>query len=142
MSENKTPSPCVYKLVDPRTGETKYIGTTRYPDRRKSQHQGKPRGSEQLRSWKSELKEAGEQPVFEIVERAGEKRLRKVERSVIDEHVKDGVELLNSKYAKPNGGGSATITIQHNTIKELRSMKQSDESYDDVVRRLIRSQDN
>lgn len=55
----------VYVLRDPRTNAIRYIGCTRYPTRRLSQHCNKPLPC--INAWVSELSNLGMRPILEVV---------------------------------------------------------------------------
>lgn len=61
------PQWCVYQLVDPRSGETRYIGMTSNEAQRRQRHR---RGGEKTHCgrWKDALNAAGMEPVFDVIE--------------------------------------------------------------------------
>lgn len=68
------PSPqFIYGLVEPRTGELRYIGHSHEPTKRLQTHANKGSGeNRRLREWVSELQAVGLRPEVRMIERVDE----------------------------------------------------------------------
>jgi len=87
----------IYRLVDPRDHETRYIGQTVQPlPTRLSGHYGKSSKSPKVRAWVAELKASGLKPLIEPVsENVPADQLLAAERAEITRLILAGRPLLN-----------------------------------------------
>lgn len=85
----------VYKLVDPRTGEPKYVGATTDPNNRMNTHMNQPTNDE-MGEWVGELKEEGMKPIMQEIVEVPEGQIREEESRVLNE-LGEEYDLLNSQ---------------------------------------------
>lgn len=103
----------IYVLKDPRNGEVRYVGKTTDEAWRESSHRsihntiGKPRVK-----WIRELKDAGYEPVFEIVDSCVDDQSDRVEFYWIMRHLAQGARLTNSRMTT-GGNYAAKLTKEH-----------------------------
>lgn len=85
----------IYRLVDPRTGETRYIGSTKSPRQRLSSHVSSASGGFQKILWIDNMKAAGVSPRMKILEWTTEKARMKRERHWIHVYARRSQPLTN-----------------------------------------------
>lgn len=93
----------IYRLVDPTTNETRYIGqTNRTLSARLSGHATLP--SKSIKAWIEQLRDCSERPKIELIEEVEESEANDRERYWIDYHRQSGL-ILNSINHHPFSGG-------------------------------------
>lgn len=85
----------VYRLVDPRDGAIRYVGSSYYPDERLRTHVIHPHGTPAKRQWLADLASQGLHPVMERLATVDPKDRRRAERDAILQHLADGHPLTN-----------------------------------------------
>ena len=91
----------IYGLKDPRTNEIRYIGRTRYPERRLAFHLYSPTNPE-LGLWLAELQQENLKPYMEILETLGESVAEAEYQEVYWIQKYAGKKLLNIQYNNKN----------------------------------------
>ncbi len=93
----------VYKLIDPKTGNIRYIGKTKNPlFKRLSAHMDCSSDNVGLNIWIKSLKESGMKPIIELIEITGEHNWCIREQYWIDKFFNDGEKLFNVPLDKNN----------------------------------------
>ena len=93
MSESDTGY--VYTLSDPRTGNPKYVGATKDPQRRLESHKSNP-PNDDLGAWIDELNSDGYDPEMNVINVASVSELSQKEREALD-RLSDRFDLLNGQ---------------------------------------------
>lgn len=105
----------VYTLVDPRTGEPRYVGATKYPKRRLSGHKSGAT-NEDVKSWIEELESEGFEPEMFVVDVTDMNNLSESELSTI-QRLAEEFELLNRKMrGYTNTGRLADVEATTKTL--------------------------
>lgn len=86
----------VYKLKDPTSGETRYVGQTTNLKQRMSNHFAMARSD--VVAWIRNLIKNGGEPEVEVVERVDPEDLDAAEAEVFKKLQEDGADLLNSHH--------------------------------------------
>lgn len=84
----------IYVLKDPKTGDIRYVGLTRFPVKRLNNEVNYPH-TKHLKNWVNSLKSVGLKPTMEIVEESEEGAACGVERKWITEMRSRGCRLIN-----------------------------------------------
>jgi hypothetical protein len=92
----------VYALVDPRTNEVRYIGSSVNAKRRYAAHiSDRDTSNQKKQSWIDELREQDLRPILVIIEEALEKKQSLMrERYWIQVHLEEGAVLTNMRDAE------------------------------------------
>jgi len=136
----------VYALYDPRTNEPKYVGASKQPKQRLRTHINGGSNTD-VEQWVDELKENDCKPVMQIIDVAPVDELSQRERNAI-ERLADEWELFNNDEPRPyvhddtKQSDQTTIPIKTKTRDRLRALKKGNETYSDVITRLIENNDN
>ena len=91
----------IYELIDPRTGEVKYVGRTKNPAARLGNHIGNGHLSDYDR-WIIDLIESGHKPEMRIIKTVPDRNAHLVEDEEIKRHIESGANLVNCESA-PSG---------------------------------------
>lgn len=108
----------IYALIDPRTAEVRYIGLTRFPEKRLSNEIHYPHNNH-LRNWVNSLKEDGVRPEMTILQ-VCKKDADEHERKWIAFHRSLGCKLLNY-----TDGGETGFKFSKESIEKLRVLSSS-----------------
>jgi hypothetical protein len=121
MTESETGF--IYTLSDPRNGDVRYVGATRRPHARLSEHIEHPH-SDQLEMWVSELDAEGHTPDMNIINVATVDELSEKEAEALDE-LSNRFELLNTDRTVRYNTGHERVTTSsptHGTVHMTDSM--------------------
>lgn len=117
----------IYELLDPRTGESRYVGLTADPAERLWNHRSSTgHGSKALRAWREELTLAGREVELRIL--AGpipDASAKRSERHWIERRVVAGHSLLNTR---PGGSLGAMEVTWTRAVCEQRIVEFIDET--------------
>lgn len=117
----------IYELLDPRTGESRYVGLTAEPAERLWSHRSSSgHGSKALRAWRKELTLTGHEVEMRIL--AGpvpDASAKRAERHWIERRVVAGHALLN---ARPGGSLGAMDVTWTRAVCEQRIVEFIDET--------------
>jgi|SRR5579863_7095583 len=92
---------CIYGLIDPRSMQLRYIGQTRYPERRVKQHMSiDPWENEKKADWIQELKTSDLLPLLVILERVSPAFAFIREKHWITHAIDCGCPLTNVRSVK------------------------------------------
>jgi hypothetical protein len=94
----------IYKLIDPRNGEPRYVGQTTKPAVRIKQHRS-VRCNWSTRAWKEELLSLGLHPELEVIEETNDRRWHEREQYWIKRLRSEGANLFNIATKKLPGPG-------------------------------------
>jgi len=133
----------VYTLSDPRTGEPKYVGASKEPKRRLTEHKN-GNTNEDVTEWVQDLEKVGESPNMHIVTVAPLDELSEKAQQVV-ERLNSDRELYNDEHYRPYTAGDGetpdtSIPIEGAVRDELRGEKRGNETYTQVIERLLESQ--
>jgi len=96
----------IYNLQDPRDGEIRYVGITKIPHNRLSQHKSESRTSysnQNKNAWMADLLISGSVPKMNIIDLCESTDASSCEEAWIDYYRKQGCELLNSLQVSNTG---------------------------------------
>lgn len=113
----------IYTLSDPRNGDVRYVGATRRPHARLSEHIEHPH-SDRLETWVSELDAEGHTPDMNIINVATIDELSKKEAEALDK-LSNRFELLNADHTPRYSTRNERVTkpsAAHGTIHMTDSM--------------------
>lgn len=100
----------IYALVDPRTMQLRYIGSTQYPERRETEHRNDARSNPEKVTWIRELQAAGLQPIMRRLEVCqGGIAAYEREMAWIEACNEVGMDLLNVVTTTSKGEGRARL---------------------------------
>jgi len=121
----------LYTLTDPRSGEVKYVGATKEPEKRFESHINRPH-SEALREWIVELREADEEPEMDIVSECSTDELSEKESELIAQFGFSN-NLLNGKSTSGySHGPSEPVSTTARSGPKPDSSSQNDSSQEDI----------
>lgn len=117
----------IYELLDPKTGESRYVGLTADPAKRLWNHRSSTgHGSKALRAWREELTLAGHEVEMRILSGPiPDASAKRSERHWIARRVAAGHALLN---ARPGGSLGATEVTWTRAVCEQRIVEFIDEA--------------
>jgi hypothetical protein len=120
MNTRGTPTKTfIYAMSDPRTGETRYVGATINPVKRKKTHFSS--GHKTTRKWVRMLKSLGLQPIFQVVDVAYGYHWIFAERHYVGRCVAKGHRVLNRCLTEPYDEAEALVKDEStNLIKPSR----------------------
>jgi hypothetical protein len=116
------PSVTIYALVDPDSGEVRYVGQTKNVWKRYGTHLTMMQGSVAKQGWFLELQQRQQLPVLKILEAAVERSQAKIrEQWWINYYRGDGADLVNAKATRGPRGTLSDLLYQHgiHTIRKL-----------------------
>lgn len=85
----------IYALLDPETGEPRYVGKAINPHVRFSQHLSERSRKTHKQRWIAKLKASGREPSLELLEQVPEAEWQAAERHYIAEYRRLGARLVN-----------------------------------------------
>lgn len=88
----------IYALIEPTTGETRYIGQSSSPRSRLSSHRGRFGSAPKVREWLLDLRDAGTEPIIETLRRVIADDADEAELDEIELAVMAGARLLNTRH--------------------------------------------
>lgn len=86
----------IYALKDPRDDAVRYIGQSRDPQQRLSQHKADGSGNSKKSRWIRELRARGQSPILEVIEEATESEKHQRELWWIYEYLSKDADLTNN----------------------------------------------
>ncbi len=97
----------IYKLIDPRTLEVRYVGATTNPFRRKSEHQNRKFADyypNKYTAWRLELRGLQLNPQFVVIQECSIKLAAQLEEFWIAHYLKMGCDLVNTDGVNSKNG--------------------------------------
>lgn len=114
----------IYRLIDPRTNEVRYIGKAVDLHARLRAHINRKAGRAHRDCWLQNLRDNGLEPVMELVGSCFESEWEDFEKMWIADYRKAGCDLVN---ATAGGDGSLGLKHRPETIVKLRAQRNTPE---------------